>query len=470
MTASALEPPVARVPFGAWYDERELALPFPTGWKVDQLDPAGAPALDDEAVAAAFAAPIGTSCLSELARGRRSAVVAIDDLTRPTPVHRLLPVLLRELEAGGIPADRILVLIGTAAHRPPSREELGKKLGPEMTARLRIACHDFLGSSVRRLGRIAGGPVELDGRFLDAELRICVGGVIPHAETGFGGGAKMVVPGLAGHATIAHFHGALPPRPAGQLESAGGRDRRAWAEEVARAVGVDAVVCAVINPRRELAGLYVGDLVAAHRAAAQQARQVGRTRVARSLAERADVVVVNAYPLDTDPIQTGKSVQVGAKLSAGCTVVVNAASDGIFYHGMGMGMGVSVPRLLSNVPTLLASPRRQLTWLHSLIRSSGRPLLAARLTYFTLNPLSYEAFSKGEGRLALDTGPASGPSDRADPLLFSERFPAWGFRRRYRHGRLFRDWEDLRAELASRFPSGHAVVLPCAPLQLVEID
>jgi hypothetical protein len=73
--------------------------------------------------------------------------------------------------------------------------------------------------------------------------------------------------------------------------------------------------------------------------------------------------------------------------------------------------------------------------------------------------------------LVLDAGSAPHPpDDRAEPLLFSRRFPAWGFRRRYPAGRLFRDWEDLRGVLARRFPNGHAVVFPCAPLQLVEIE
>ena len=72
----------------------------------------------------------------------------------------------------------------------------------------------------------------------------------------------MVVPGIAGRHTIAHFHGALPPRPAGTPEAKPGvRDRRAWSEAVARDVGVDAILACTINSRRELAGLWVGDLV-----------------------------------------------------------------------------------------------------------------------------------------------------------------------------------------------------------------
>jgi lactate racemase len=471
VTVRASEPrPEVRVPFGAWYEDGELTLDFPPGWEVHDCAPAGAPPLGEEALARAFAEPIGTPPMRTLARGRRRAVIAVDDLTRPTPAHRILPALVGELGAAGLDDGAIRILIGTAAHRPPEPHEIARKLGREIAARFPVLVHDFTRADLRRLGWIAGGPVELNRHFLDADLRICVGGVIPHNETGFGGGAKLLVPGLAGHATIAHFHGALPPRTAGELESRGALDRRAWSEAVSREVGVDAVVCAVVNGRRELAGLHVGDLVEAHRAAARQALAIGRTRLPRALAESADVAIVNAYPLDTDPTQFGKALQIARKLGARRTVGINAASDGIFYHGMGMGSGLDPRRLLRNVPRLLASPRRQATWLRSLLRAGRSPLLAARLTYFTLNPLSFAAFAGGDGGLPLD-GPRRRPAGAdAEPLVFSPRFPEWGFRRRFRGGALFREWSELRDALAARLPHGRALVFPCAPLQLLEIE
>ena len=60
--------------------------------------------------------------------------------------------------------------------------------------------------------------------------------------------------------------------------------------------------------------------------------------------------------------------------------------------------------------------------------------------------------------------------DRAEPLVWSEHFPRWGFRRKYRHGGLYRDWDALADALERRFPPGCALVFPCAPLQLLEID
>src|SRR5882757_8090924 len=58
-----------------------------------------------------LARPIGAQPLAELARGRRDACVVISDITRPVPNQVLLHPVLRTLEAAGIPADKITILI-----------------------------------------------------------------------------------------------------------------------------------------------------------------------------------------------------------------------------------------------------------------------------------------------------------------------------------------------------------------------
>src|SRR5690606_29849249 len=134
--------PSVEVPYGAWFEEERLRLAFPEGWSVRRVDPADAPEASDDAIAAAFAAPLGTPPLAELARGRRRVVIAVDDLTRPTPAHRIVPSLLGELERAGVGASQIALLIGTASHRPPVADEIVRKVGPEVAARCRVRVHD----------------------------------------------------------------------------------------------------------------------------------------------------------------------------------------------------------------------------------------------------------------------------------------------------------------------------------------
>ncbi len=100
----------------------------------------------------------------------------------------------------------------------------------------------------------------------------------------------------------------------------------------------------------------------------------------------------------------------------------------------------------------------------------GSPLLAARLSYFTLNYLSYSGFAATEGTWSADRPVEQAAEDGAEPLVFSEHFPTWGFKRKYGRGRLYRDWDALADALQRRFEPGCALVFPCAPLQLLEID
>lgn len=466
---SGKEHSTIRVPFGAWHEEMELELRFPRNWQVHCLNPADAQAISSQQIEESFAQPTGTEQLRKLAKGKCSAVIVVDDITRPTPVHLFLPIIINQLKQGGISQNRIQILIGNGAHRPMTRGEMAKKLGPDILAHYQPIMHDFMGTDIRYIGWLNGGPVYLNRHFLEADLRICVGAVIPHDETGFGGGAKMVVPGIAGRLTIAHFHGILPPRSGGELNGkAGTLDRRRWAEDVARYVDVDMGVCAVVNARRELAGLHVGDIVEAHRSAAQQAKEIGKTKVPQHLSTDSDVVVVNAYPLDTDPIQMGKSLRPARKLRAKKTVIIDAASDGIFYHGMGIGSGISLRRLLRNVPAWLTCPTNQVTWLRSISKGVWNPMLMARLSYFSLNHLSYDCFVK-EGRLSQNGPIKHVEEDMANQLVYSQNFPAREFSRKYPDGILYRNWQQLIEVLDKQSDKKQALVLPCAPLQLVEI-
>ena len=70
------------------------------------LAPADVPALSDAQIAQAFAEPIGTPRIAEMARGKKSAAIVVDDLSRPTPAATVIPFLLRELTGAGVPKSK----------------------------------------------------------------------------------------------------------------------------------------------------------------------------------------------------------------------------------------------------------------------------------------------------------------------------------------------------------------------------
>ena len=79
----------------------------------------------------AFQAPTAAAPLRELARTRKTACILVCDITRPVPHGLLLPPLVAELVAGGIPKENILILVATGLHRPNEGEELREVIGSD---------------------------------------------------------------------------------------------------------------------------------------------------------------------------------------------------------------------------------------------------------------------------------------------------------------------------------------------------
>src|SRR5581483_3674054 len=59
--------------------------------------------------------------------------LVVDDLTRPTPISLLLPPVVAELRAAGVPLGAITVLVALGTHRPMTDAELAERLGGELT-------------------------------------------------------------------------------------------------------------------------------------------------------------------------------------------------------------------------------------------------------------------------------------------------------------------------------------------------
>jgi hypothetical protein len=98
------------------------------------------------------------------------------------------------------------------------------------------------------------------------------------------------MPGICGIETIDYHHKNMEKNCAlGRVDD---NVFRLDIEDAARLAGLHFKVDAVLNNRREVVGLFAGDLVEEHRAGAELARQVYKTETVKD----ADVLVLNSYP------------------------------------------------------------------------------------------------------------------------------------------------------------------------------
>jgi nickel-dependent lactate racemase len=315
------------------YGRTGLDVHLPDDADVSILEPSKGVPLPDPAgaVAAALRAPIGTAPLAELARGRRDAVVVISDKTRPVPYGIVLPPLLATLEAAGIARERIELLVATGLHRANTADELAMMTSPAIVARYRIRNHDARDAAAHvHLGRTARGTeLWIDRGLLAADLRIVTGLIEPHLMAGFSGGRKAVAPGCAGVDTMRSLHGAA------MLESALGPgiiDGNPFHDElvgIARRVGVHFLCDVAIDRRRQLTGVFAGDLERAHAAGVAFVE----AHVRADLDRPADVVVASAggFPLDETYYQSIKGMVAALNIvRRGGTIILAAAlNEGI---------------------------------------------------------------------------------------------------------------------------------------------
>src|SRR5215469_5379354 len=113
------------------YGKATIEASVPSGCRETLIrKQARAPLLDPHrAVLEALARPIGAPPLADYARGKRNACILICDITRPVPNHLFLRPMIETLIAGGIPADKITLLVATGLHRPNLGTELEELIG-----------------------------------------------------------------------------------------------------------------------------------------------------------------------------------------------------------------------------------------------------------------------------------------------------------------------------------------------------
>ncbi|MBI2906428.1 MAG: DUF2088 domain-containing protein [Chloroflexi bacterium] len=327
----------------AWYGDVDVELAFPNSWDVVTYHMKGhdAPKASEAALREAFSHPIGTSPIRELAKGRKEVAIVFDDMTRPTNIAELVPYVLDELREAGIADRNIRFICGLGAHGPLNRVEQAKKLGEAVMDRFPVYNHNPHGNCIY-LGETSGGtPVSINGEVMSCDLKIAIGCILPHVSAGFGGGAKLIVPGVASMDTIwANHHGvggrSAPTRehPLGNLHPTVGIGKgqgnvmRLDMEEAARMAGLDVIVNVVVNNRREPVAAFVGDLVAAHRAGVKMATE----HYATLRTDDADICVANAYHKASEAMAALRLGAMFVKKEGGAMVLIANTPSGQVTH------------------------------------------------------------------------------------------------------------------------------------------
>ncbi len=163
------------------------------------------------------------------------------DYTRQDFSDKLVPLLFEKLKKRGLKTFHTLNASGT--HRAMSEKEIRKKLGlyqeeftffnheyanPDALTTVGLLSKEFV--SEKTMGDLEEPlPVTLNKLFFEKyDLIIVLSGTSPHESTGFSGGLKSIVPGIAGPDVVGLFH---------------------WAAVL---IGIPRIIGSVDNPARDV--------------------------------------------------------------------------------------------------------------------------------------------------------------------------------------------------------------------------
>ena len=290
-----------KMPQLAWYETKELELPLPDSWQVEMCNINGynRPALKPDEIKASVSNPIGIPPLRELAKGKNEVVIIFDDMTRVTRVAEIVPFVLEELAAAGIPDNRIRFIAALGLHSTMWRQHFVKKLGEEVVSRFSVynhnpfACCTYVGTTSTYKTRVYANE-----EVMKCDLRIAIGSVVPHPMAGFGGGGKIILPGVVSFETIDWNHQMLAKsrqehqdNPVAGMGIFDNNPMHYDVDEAAKLVGLDMVINCLVNTWGETVSVYAGAMEPAHAAAVQEAK----THYLTPRVKGKDIVIANTF-------------------------------------------------------------------------------------------------------------------------------------------------------------------------------
>lgn len=149
---------------------------------------------------------VGSPPLRRLVAPADTITIIISDLTRLWMRQDLVCGYLVDylLDTLGIPAQNVVVLVAVGTHRPLAAPELQRVSGTAY-GRVQVVNHNSK-EQTTFLGTTSFGTKVAVNPLLVGRKVILIGGTVHHLMSGYGGGRKSILPGVAAKATVIQNH------------------------------------------------------------------------------------------------------------------------------------------------------------------------------------------------------------------------------------------------------------------------
>jgi lactate racemase len=251
----------------------------------------------------------GTSCVEDMLRealagvdlaqlkgpvsSSQKATIIVDDLTRPTPVIEILGILLPYLDVRGYDSGKITIVVALGTHPALTEGQLEKRLGSKVLSSCKVVQHNAWQKDLVPIA-IAGSDrvVRVNPAVTQADLRIGISSILPHPMAGFGGGPKIVFPGVSDFDSIKLHHPKNVLHPRAVVGVTKGNPFHEEIAAVAPAVGLHLSINCVYDTSGSITSVTAGEPATAF----AKAVEICFAELGHRFTEKMDVTIASVYP------------------------------------------------------------------------------------------------------------------------------------------------------------------------------
>jgi len=249
---------------------------------------------------------IGKPPLKDYVKGKNSVLILIDDITRTTPIKKILPYVLENLRKGGIKKNNITIIIAYGTHRKMTDKEKKDRIGEEIYKEYIVTDHEWKDkNSLIKVGEtISKIPIVVNKKVLDTDVVIGIGQINPHRGVGYSGGAKILFPGVCGSDTVGKLHWEAAKLRSEDLLGVYPNSISKQINYAAGLAGLDYIVNVIEDSSGECVDIVCGDFEKAHQKGIEVAKKIFEVFIP----QKADIVIFDSYPADIDFWQAAKAL------------------------------------------------------------------------------------------------------------------------------------------------------------------
>jgi nickel-dependent lactate racemase len=278
------------------YGGEKLFFNIPTNWKVltyarfsDDIPDKDVNGL----TAQALNNPVESVPLEELINPGDNITVLVEDYTRNSPKKHILRILLSRLNDMSIPRDNISVVIALGTHKGLSSKDLEKVYGEDLVRDYKFINHDSNASDLIAVGELESGTtVKINRAVHEADFRIGIGSIFPHPLNGYGGGCKILFPGVANYDAILEHHLKYSFRKGSQLGRLKGNPFYEKICLLAKAGKLDFIINCILDHNDHLRGIVAGNPFKAHEKGVEECEKI----ISRTFSKKADITIISSFP------------------------------------------------------------------------------------------------------------------------------------------------------------------------------